>query len=418
MKIAFLVEYFTPFIFGGSELSSYYLAKGISRKDVSIKVIAPNFKSARNREKINNFEIIRYEFPKKITDGKPVAPFWHTSLLLSLYRTIAIYKICKNEKIDLIHIQEKYLLVAGFIVSKLLGKPLVFTSRDYRVLCNYGFCIKKNRRYKSCNIFEYWTQDFVYFVKNYKYNSSPLVLIASILFALRARLIRNIYKTVAKRVDNIILISKKQQEIYRNNGIKNTNVIYNPTEFKKLVNKNIKEYILYVGKISKGKGVDLLIKSFAIASKNNQNIKLKIVGEGDLLDKCVNIAKKLNVYKNVEFVGRKSQKELEHLYANAIATIVPSRWEEPFGRVALESISFQTPVVVTNVGGLPEIIGNDVTGIVCEPHEEDLAQAIGRIIKNSPRFTRNIREKYPNIKKLFTNDIFNQHLTIYKKLLV
>jgi len=410
MKIGFLSEYLYPFEFGGSEISTFLLAKELSKKKVEVSIIAPNF-GAKKSEKVAGFKILRYPFPKKVKT-KPLTPFWHTSFLLNIYRTIAIIIICKKEKIDLLHIHEKYLLSAGAVAAKVLNIPFVVTLRDYQVLCNLGFCINEKRNYKRCSASYFWKNEVSYFLKNYSTGNKSLLFPFKLLLLFRGRIISGIYSYFITWADHVICISQKQKLIYENNGFKNISVIYNIAEFpsRKLTKKNGK-YILFVGKQSLGKGIDLLMGAAKILEKNFPKLKYKLIGQVNdhFLQK--------DSSKNIEINPKVPHHDLSKIYQESLLTIVPSRWEEPFGRVALESLSNGTPVVATNKGGLAEIVQNGVTGIITDPDSKKLANAIENALSELPKFKKNLKSKLPALKKKFLTNPVNQHIHLYHSLL-
>ena len=77
MKIAMATEYFWPYDIGGSEWSTYYLAKELVNKGFEVIVITPNY-GTKEVEIFENIKIIRFPFYKKIKDNKQISPYWHT----------------------------------------------------------------------------------------------------------------------------------------------------------------------------------------------------------------------------------------------------------------------------------------------------------------------------------------------------
>jgi glycogen(starch) synthase len=76
------------------------------------------------------------------------------------------------------------------------------------------------------------------------------------------------------------------------------------------------------------------------------------------------LADSLGVGSRVEFLGWKSPPDLEPLLAEAWASVVPSRWAEPQGLVALEAIVRRVPVIASSAGGLGEMIEHGVSGLL------------------------------------------------------
>ena len=111
-----------------------------------------------------------------------------------------------------------------------------------------------------------------------------------------------------------------------------------------------------------------------MARLHNQN--LKIAGTGPLEDELKDYTKSNNV-TNVEFLGYKSGKELTDLVENAYFIIVPSEWYENNPMTIIEGYAAGVPVIGTNIGGIPEIIEEGVTGYLFTPaNSVDLTRVV------------------------------------------
>lgn len=138
--------------------------------------------------------------------------------------------------------------------------------------------------------------------------------------------------------------------------------IGNRIEIKDLKNSKSKE-LLFIGRLDRQKGVDLLINEVtSLNEKASEPIfNLKVVGDQILKD---GVVKKKNL-NGVKFLGWQSANEIEKLLQESDALIIPSRWEG-FGLTALEAMRSSRMVIASDAGALPEIISNDVTGIIFE----------------------------------------------------
>ncbi len=103
-------------------------------------------------------------------------------------------------------------------------------------------------------------------------------------------------------------------------------------------------------------GVDLLLESFAQSLGDNPNACLRIAGKGSELESLKQRAQALQLGSRVQFLGYVPDAELPRIYSAADATVVPTRALEGFGLSTLESLSCETPVVATPVGGTVEIL--------------------------------------------------------------
>lgn len=124
--------------------------------------------------------------------------------------------------------------------------------------------------------------------------------------------------------------------------------------------------ILYVGRIMPEKGVLELIKAFNLAKDETDNMKLIVVGSKKNDTKVVNkyyeklMEEQEKNKESIYFFGKANVEELRKLYTIAKLQVVPSMWEEAFGLIVVEGMCFNKPLIVSNSGGIPEIINNDV----------------------------------------------------------
>lgn len=412
MRIAMAVEYFWPYDLGGSEWSTYYLAKKLQAAGHEIIIITPNYE-IKNPKVRDKFKVIRFPFLKKIKNKKPLTPFWHTNFLWMLTTCYYLAKICREEKIEILHLQGKYYSPAGFFVKLVLNIPVILTARDYQLICNYGFCLWNKK--KQCDLKEYFEKDFKKYFGMYVIQKNVASYLSNFIFAIRGRIIRNIYKYFASKLDQIVCISKFQGEIYKNNGFKKVSVIYNPMEFK-LNHSNVQNKIIYAGRLTPGKGIELLISAFEKVVNNFPEIKLEIYGEG-ILKNYLKTSISNNIKKNIIMCGYINHQDLLENFSSALVTVMPSVWPEPFGRIALESLSQGTPAVVTRVGGLPEIVENGKTGYVCSPTTKDISKNIQKAITNNKILRKNIKNAQSALKQKFEIDNANQYIELYRRLI-
>src|SRR3990167_10257840 len=305
MKIAFVIEYFPPFTAGGSEWSTYYLAKDLALNGQEVVVLTPNY-GAKKTEKIDNIRIIRFPFYLKLKDrNKLPGNFAYTNPLWILWASIFYFIYLMKEKPDVIHVHGKYSLIPTRIANLFIRRPLVVTIRDYQLICNYGFCLYRGN--KACNIFEYFSHDFTYYLKNYLKFPNPLVIFLNVLYALWGRIARNLMKIFGMN-ENIVVLSQKQKEIFLANGFKKVASIGNSFSFpKELPEVEKQNAILFAGRLTLGKGVGLLIETLPKLLKFFPDYKFYFVGEGPLKDNLIKLNK---TNKNIHILGQISHENL------------------------------------------------------------------------------------------------------------
>ena len=144
---------------------------------------------------------------------------------------------------------------------------------------------------------------------------------------------------------------------------------------------SLTDEILYVGQIVRGKGVDLLLRALA---ELRRPWRATLVGDGNHLDACRELAAELGISSRVRFTGWVDHDRLASFYASARFAVVPSRWPEPFGMVGPEAMARGRPVVGFAAGGIPDWLDDGVTGLLVPPGDvPGLTAAMDRLLGDS-----------------------------------
>jgi glycogen(starch) synthase len=140
--------------------------------------------------------------------------------------------------------------------------------------------------------------------------------------------------------------------------------------------------ILCVGRLLHQKGFDLAITAFASLIDRFPRARLTIVGDGPNRSDLEQQATALGLGEAVEFKGRISPEHVPELMNTATVVVMPSR-SEGFPMVALEAAQMARPIVATPVGGLPESVVHQQTGLLVEPEDSlALAEAIAFLLSH------------------------------------
>lgn len=132
-------------------------------------------------------------------------------------------------------------------------------------------------------------------------------------------------------------------------------------------------YILFAGRHVPQKGVEVLVRAFAVLL-HRHDCRLLLAGEGILKLYFLRLARDLGVADRVSILGWQTDEALVRLYQKAALVAVPSSYE-PFGIVALEAMACARPLVASRTGGLMEIVEHGVDGYLVEPGDDlDLAR--------------------------------------------
>lgn len=171
--------------------------------------------------------------------------------------------------------------------------------------------------------------------------------------------------------------------------------------------------LLGVGRLSHEKGFDILVD--AARQLNRPDIRVYLVGEGPQrphLERAIHAARLEGL-----FILMGYQAELDPWYAAADVVIVPSRTEGQ-GLVALEAMAHARPVIASRVGGLPEVVVDNETGILVSPEEpETLKTAIETLLEDAPLRERMGLAGRQRVAEHFSLEVMlRQHVALYRKL--
>lgn len=175
------------------------------------------------------------------------------------------------------------------------------------------------------------------------------------------------------------------------------------TRFQHLIRQDLSEFrhewaapdekiVFYVGRMQYEKGPHLLVQAAAQILAQGERVKFILAGRGAMLGPLRQRVAELGLHDHILLPGYVSGQARDRLFCVADAAVFPSLYE-PFGIVALEAMAAKCPVIVSNVGGLGEVVEDEVTGIKIPPHNLDmLVYAISDLVAN-PRAARERAER-------------------------
>jgi len=217
------------------------------------------------------------------------------------------------------------------------------------------------------------------------------------LFHIHGHVHRHLYGAILSHIaDFYISISRKIEKYLAELGIAKEKIIYLPngvnTKLFSPIRKKENNLLLFVGRITFGKGLHILLESLHHLKKP---VHLVIIGPADWSHKYYQDMLKLMEMENrkgihqITYLGALDQTDVVKWYQKASIFILPS-FGEAFPVVNLEALSCETPVIATRVGGVPEVVRNHENGILVPPNDSiSLAKAIQFLLEN-----KEIRAKY------------------------
>ncbi|MEM4889454.1 MAG: glycosyltransferase family 4 protein [Thermosphaera sp.] len=176
--------------------------------------------------------------------------------------------------------------------------------------------------------------------------------------------------------------------------------------------------ILFAGRISWEKGVDVLIKALKLLKQDLREARVHVVGSGPWIDDVIQLAKKLNVNSHIKFHGKVPYHSLPYIFRGADIFILPSR-VEPFGMVLLEAMGCGLPIVASKVGGIPEIVNHYENGILITPENSvELSKAIVEIYSDSTLRKKLSANALLTALKYSWESVANMYLKLYEQLIL
>lgn len=148
-------------------------------------------------------------------------------------------------------------------------------------------------------------------------------------------------------------------------------------------------HVVCVGRVVEEKGFDVALRAFKLLRDRLPAATMTLAGDGPAKSELELLAADLGLADAVNFTGWIARDVVAELMGAASMVVVPSRWEEPFGLVALQAAQVSRPVVATRVGGLPEVVSDNETGFLVRAEDpEEMYTAMLKLVDDPDLATR------------------------------
>ena len=403
MKILTMHAYFSPF--RGGETIAYNTFKMLQDAGHEVVYMAADRKPYFEE----NYEYSKY-FIKDITSVKaylkrPYAYYYNFEAKRN------VNKLLDDFQPDLVHIHNVITCFSPAVLECLKNVPTIMTVHDSGIICPASTLMYKNKQ--MCTNIYCKKGNIINCLLN-KCDSGKLE--PSIRKTLRAYFITKNLKYIDKYITPSDALKKLilQADI----GIKEEDITTINTFIKtegKAPNYTNEGYFLYLGAVTKEKGLIYLLDAF---KDMPENIKLHIAGKGRDEEEIKQYAKDNNI-TNVEFLGFISDEERDKQNKNCIATILPCNWFENCPSVPLEGYIYGKPAIASDIGGIPEHVKNNETGFLFEPgNVEQLKKCITEYVNNPQLAVKHGENAYNTaINKYSEKRYFNELIEAYNILL-
>ena len=374
MKTLFFTREFPPYVYGGAGVHVEYLAEELSKL---MKVEIRSFGDQNTSE--GNLTVKGFPYENPLFDSTD-------SKLKAVFQTLNTGLLMNTDFIDadIVHCHTWYAHFAGIVAKLCYGIPLVITTHSLEPLRPW----KREQLGRG-------------------YDASTWI-----------------EKTAIEMADALIAVSKETKEDvlkYFNVEEKKVKVIYNGINLQQYITTSesetldeyhidkTKHYVLFVGRITRQKGIIHLVNAIKYIDENTQIVLCAGAPDtkeiGLEMELAVNEIKKTR--KNVIWIDKMlEKKQVIQLYSHAAVFCCPSIYE-PFGIINIEAMACNTAVVASAVGGIKEVVVNGETGILIPVEQQteapfepvnpdkfarDLADGINNVI-NNPTLRNSMAQK-------------------------
>ena len=353
---------FPPRIIGGISPHVYFLSKSLAKNGVKVHVVTCDFPGAPAHETIDGVEVYRIDSYK---NPSPDFTTWVYLMNLNMQKEAAAIAAKLPEPIDVFHAHDWLVATAGIGLKHVFRRPLLATMHSTEIGRREGLHTTTE---KMIHETEAWLT----------YEAWRVICCSDYM-------VQHVKWAYGLPDDKLVMVP---------NGV-------NPQVYDILSMQDLRDFrgtyalpeekiVLYVGRLVYEKGVQILINA-APKVLSKSNAKFVIVGSGYMQEQLLNIVKSMGLEHKVLFTGFVEEENLLKLQKVADVSVVPSLFE-PFGIVALEAMAAKCPVVVSDTGGLSEIVDHDVTGVkVYSNNTESLALGIMKILQDD-NFGKYLRE--------------------------
>ncbi len=204
---------------------------------------------------------------------------------------------------------------------------------------------------------------------------------------------------IISKVEKVIFVSEWTQKrffIDIDDKLKTkTEVVYPSVNYKKRISKKEK-FITFIGKLNRSKGYDLFAKVIVRILDEFPMWEAYSLGDEERRDIYIK-------HKNHHELGFLKHKDVLELLDKTSISVVPSRWEEPFGRTALEASSRGCATIISNKGGLPETTNQAI--MLKNLNEETLYKQIRYLIKNTKKRKKIQKNSQKNVQHIITSNV-------------
>jgi len=338
MRVLILAWEYPPHVVGGLGRHVADLAPALAGQGVELQMITPRWSGGEPEEESGGLRVLRVEPP-----AVPVPDFYTRARQTNVRLEEEARRLCDRYTVDVVHNHDWLTVFAGAAIKRRFKLPMLSTIHATEMGRARGTLVTDQQR--AIHSAEWWLC----------YESWRVICCSQFM----VEEVAEYFKTPLDKLD-VIPNGVKVDRYERLQGV-------DLSGFRSMYALPDEQIVFYVGRIVGEKGLHLLVESVPLVLAENPRAKFVIAGTGPLLERLRSRTLELGVGAKVVLTGFISDEDRDRLYKVASCAVFPSLYE-PFGIVALEAMAARTPVVVSDVGGLHEVVKNFETGITVYPN--------------------------------------------------
>jgi len=377
MRILMLSPDFPPYAMTGRAKHVYELSVALTQGGHSVTVLTdklsyPERDKAEPYELMDSIEVYREEIPLFASSGDSRIPL----LNLEMFRLGTSLMNKKDQLFDVIHVHDCELALAGVRLSQTYGIPLSATIHYL-----YG------RHQDEMRIL------LLPQLEAFLINHAKLLICCSDF------MVEELRSTYFLRNDKIRVVP---------------NGIFTSYFKSRSTTKNSNPLVLYVGRIDHEKGVHTLLKAIPLVLSEVTEAEFALVGRGWERENLIAAIQEANLSDKIHFPGFLEGENLVRQFHRSSLVVYPSLYE-PFGLVALEAMASSKPLIVSDTGGLREIVEHGKTGLRVTPEDPvQLARAIVSVLKEPDLAERLAEQAAKVVQKYDWKSVMPLFVEVYK----
>ncbi len=380
LNVLMLSWEFPPFKVGGLASHVYDLTKMLVKKGYNIHVVTCSFPGAADYELVDGVHVHRFDAYEI-----PAPEFLQWDLNMNVLMEKKAIEIVKEHDIDIIHAHDWLVASAAIGLKHLFRKPMIATIHS----------LERGRRNGLYNDGQHMIDQIENFLIQEAWHN---IVCSQYMQSL-------CHFSFTFPNDKMTIIPNGVRYDDFSVGLSKGDAVKHHKKYA-LIEEQI---VAYIGRLVPEKGVNVLLGAVKPVLEKMPNTKFVVAGEGWHRNELQRITKELEIEEKVLFTGYLPEEDFLAYFNVSDILVVPSTYE-PFGIVALEGMATKTPIIVSDVGGLSEIVDHQWTGMkVPADNSQALADSIIELLTNETLRNRIVSNAVDKLKHVYDWSIIADH---------